>query len=441
MSEAAGLHVVNPATGEPMAKSLALGPADVDGDGWTDVVVANDTVQNFFFHNLGDGDEPRFEEAAEAFGFAYDRNGNATGAMGVDWAHYRNDQNLGFVIGNFANEMSSVYMAQDDPIFFVDEAIGEGIGAPSRLKLTFGLFFFDTDLDGRLDLLQANGHIEDQIATVDPSQSYRQAAQLFWNSGDEGFVPLPEEASGDLAREIVGRGAAYADVDGDGDLDVVLTQVAGPPLLLRNDQDLGHHWLRLRLEGAPPNRDAIGARVELVAGGVTQRRQVTPTATGFNPWKECRRAAGGSVGTGSRLLRRVVPSRAGGSGWRPQAPALLPRAKRDGRPVLLGALRQAVVRRRVARHTGNAARAKGRGRGGSSAAGRHPGRRLGIRRLRHSTQEPHRKRARGADPRRLPASASAGRRSTRATSCSPAPGSSSATFSPPPGRTSPKRGA
>ena len=278
VSEASGLHVDNPATGAPMAKSLAFGPTDVDGDGWIDVLVANDTVRNFFFRNLGvvEG-QLQFEEVGEDFGFAYDRNGNATGAMGVDSGFYRNDHNLGFAIGNFANEMSSLYMAQDDPAFFVDESIGEGIGAPSRLVLTFGLFLFDADLDGRLDMLQANGHIENEIATVDPSQAYRQAAQLFWNAGDAGFVPVEPEAAGDLTREIVGRGASYADLDADGDLDVVITQVAGQPLLLRNDQDTGHHWLRVRLEGKGPNRDAIGAWVELSAGVVVQRRQVMPT--------------------------------------------------------------------------------------------------------------------------------------------------------------------
>jgi hypothetical protein len=277
VSEAAGLHVINSATGVPVAKSLALAPIDVDRDGDLDVMVSNDTVQNFLFRNNGDG---TFLEEAEHFGLAYDRNGNSTGAMGIDSAHFRNDHNLGFVIGNFANEMSSVYVTQDDPEFFVDEAITEGIGAPSRLMLSFGLFLFDYDLDGRLDVLQANGHVEEEIARVDPSQRYRQPAQLFWNAGPgagRGFVEVPPASTGDLAREIVGRGAAFADLDADGDLDVVLTQISGPPLVLRNDQDLGHHWLRVRLVGRAPNRDAIGAWVELEAGGVTQRRQVMPT--------------------------------------------------------------------------------------------------------------------------------------------------------------------
>ena len=272
-----GIQRHNPATGIPAAKSLALAPIDLDRDGWIDLLVANDTVKNDFFHNLSNG---KFEEVGELYGLAYDPDGSATGAMGVDVGHFRNDRNLGFMIGNFANEMTSVYVSQDDPTFFVDNAIGEGIGAPSRRVLTFGLFLFDYDLDGRLDLLQANGHLENEIHKMDPSQTYRQAAQLFWNTGPgrgPAFVTVPAEQSGDLALEIVARGAAFADIDGDGDLDVILTQIAGPPLLLRNDQRLGHHWLRVKLVGRSPNRDAIGAWVELQAGGTMQRRQVMPT--------------------------------------------------------------------------------------------------------------------------------------------------------------------
>ena len=276
VSEAAGIHVDNEATKTPAGKGLAVFPIDVDRDGATDLLIANDTVRKFLFHNKGDG---TFEEVGEAWGLAYDRDGNATGAMGVDAAVYRNDGELGFVVGNFANEMTSLYVSQGDPTLFVDEAITEGIGAPTRRVLKFGMLFLDYDLDGRLDLLQANGHLEEAIDRVDPSQTYRQAAQLFWNAGPEAertFTLVDAASTGDLARPIVGRGSAYADYDGDGDLDVLLLQVGGAPLLLRNDQRLGHHWLRVRLEGKEKEREAIGAWLELKAGGVTQRRQATP---------------------------------------------------------------------------------------------------------------------------------------------------------------------
>ncbi len=270
VSATAGIRVSNPATDLPVAKSLAVSPVDVDRDGLVDLFVANDTVRNFLFHNLGDG---TFEETAESWGLAYDRDGSATGAMGVDFGSFRNDDEIGFLVGNFANEMTSVFVSQGDPTLFADEAITEGVGAPTRTVLSFGLNLFDYDLDGRLDLVQNNGHLEEEIGSVDPSQSYRQVPQLFWNAGPRSqrtFLP----AEVDLGGPIVGRGSAFADLDADGDLDLLLLQIDDRPRLLRNEQQTGHHFVRLKLRGRAPNVDALGATVELSAGGTTQRRQV-----------------------------------------------------------------------------------------------------------------------------------------------------------------------
>jgi len=277
VSAAAGIQVDNAATGLPAGKSLGVHPVDIDRDGWLDLVVSNDTVQNFLFLNRGDG---TFEEGGMTSGLAFDNSGKATGAMGIDAAAYNNDSEFAVAVGNFSNEMTSFYVAHGGVPLFTDEAIVSGVGSESRQALSFGLFFFDYDLDGQLDLLQTNGHVEDEINVVQPSQHYEQPTQLFWNCGPRcarNYVHVPLDETGDLGLPIVGRGAAYGDIDQDGDLDVVITQVARAPLVLRNEQALGHHWLRVKVQGTGLNRDALGARVDITAGGVTQTRMVMPS--------------------------------------------------------------------------------------------------------------------------------------------------------------------
>ncbi len=276
VSATSGVQVKNPATGQPSAKTLGLAAVDVNGDGWLDLVVANDTVQNFVFLNRHDG---TFREAGAESALAFDNYGNTRGAMGIDAARFTPDGKLGFAIGNFANEMTALYVQQaastPELPLFADEAISWGIGGPSRDPLKFGVFFFDYDLDGRLDLLSVNGHLEAEIAKLQHGQKYEQAAQLFWNAGDTGFLQVQaEQAGADLFQPIVGRGSAYGDFDGDGDLDVVFTALGGRPVLLRNDQKGSNHWVRLRLVGTKSPRDGQGAVVKLVAGGRTQWRQV-----------------------------------------------------------------------------------------------------------------------------------------------------------------------
>jgi hypothetical protein len=262
VTEKAGLKVLNPATGQPSGKGLALAFLDVNGDGWLDVAVANDTTGNFLFVNDGQG---HFVESADRYGVAYDASGKATGAMGLDVSHFENSDDVALSIGNFANEMTSFYVKRQQQPFFTDESVIIGVGPSSRHALSFGLFFFDYDLDGRPDFFQTNGHVENEINRVQPAQHYAQKSQLFWNCGNDcprTFVPVTK--AGDLtAMDVVGRASSYADVDADGDLDIVLTQVNRPALLFINNSETGH-WLRVQLLGPHGNPDAIGATVQLL---------------------------------------------------------------------------------------------------------------------------------------------------------------------------------
>lgn len=282
ISAETGIQITNPNTGEPLAKSLGLTFADVNSDHRLDIIIANDTVQNLLLINQEDG---TFSENAAISGIAFDNNGSARGAMGIDTAYFRNTDALGISIGNFANEMTALYVCQAPGMpVFRDEAVSNGIGPVTRTELTFGVMFADLDLDGRLDIFTCNGHLEEDIQKVQSSQHYKQPPQLLWNCGaeyDNEFMVVPRENVGtDFSAPMVGRGAARADIDGDGDIDLLLFSSGGQPRLLRNEQDTGHHWLTFKLTGTKSNTDAIGATVRVtLLDNTVLTRSVMPTCS------------------------------------------------------------------------------------------------------------------------------------------------------------------
>lgn len=282
VSAQAGIQIRDSNTHVPASKSLGVTFADVNGDGLTDIIVANDTVQNLLLINQPGG---TFIESGATSGVAFDNSGNARGAMGIDFGCFRNTESLGIAIGNFATEMTALYVCQTPgasiPVFR-DEAVSNGLGPLTRTDLKFGVLFLDADLDGRLDLFENNGHLEEDIQVVQVSQRYKQSPHMLWNCGpdfDSEFVMLPEEkTSADFMKRMVGRGASMADIDADGDLDLILFSSGGHPRLLRNDQKTGNHWLRVHLTGTTCNKDAIGTQVELtLPDGTILKRTVMPT--------------------------------------------------------------------------------------------------------------------------------------------------------------------
>ncbi len=255
---------------DPASKMLGVALIDYDGDGLLDVFGANDTQPNRLYRNKGDG---TFGDVGVMAGVAFNDAGVPRAAMGVDAADYDGSGRPSLVIGNFSNEMMALYSNEGNGLF-VDEAPASTIGRASLLRLTFACFFFDADLDGLLDIFAANGHVADDIASVQPSLAHAQPALLFRNLGKKKFEDVTARAGGALTTPVVGRGAAYGDYDNDGDLDLLLTSNNGPARLLRNDGGSSRK-LRVKLVGTASNRDAVGARVRVdLGGGQTQWRMV-----------------------------------------------------------------------------------------------------------------------------------------------------------------------
>jgi hypothetical protein len=252
------------------SKSLGVAMIDFDQDGWPDLFVANDTQPNKLYRNLRNG---KFKDAAVEAGLAFSNEGRARAGMGVDVGDFENSGRTGIAITNFDNEMVGLYRSPSAGLFD-DVSLAAGVGGPSKTTLGFGCGFADFDLDGRLDLIVANGHIDDTVRNIRGNVGYAQPPHLFQNLGGGKFHDVAATNGGDFAAPRVGRGLAFGDFDRDGDVDFLLTTNNGPAYLFRNDVKTGNRALRVRLLGAKSNRDGIGAVVRVTSGGVTQMRTV-----------------------------------------------------------------------------------------------------------------------------------------------------------------------
>ncbi len=255
---------------DPTSKSLGVAVLDYDNDGWPDLFVANDTQPNKLYHNNRNG---TFTEEGLRAGVAYGEDGAARGAMGADSADYDRSGRAHLLVGNFSNQMLGLYHNEGKGLF-VDEAPRSAVGRSSLLSLTFGAFFFDYDLDGYPDIFAANGHIEEEIGRVQPRIRFAEPPLLFRNAGKGRFEDVSRSVGQDFQVPMVARGAAYADFDHDGDLDLLINVNNGPARLLRNDGGNRNHWLSIRLIGTRSNRDGIGAVVRLTSASGSQWQTV-----------------------------------------------------------------------------------------------------------------------------------------------------------------------
>ena len=249
-----------------LAKAWGVVACDINNDGWMDLFVANDTVENFLFVNHNG----KFEEVGLVAGVGYSAYGRARSGMGVDAADYDQDGWTDLFVANVDQEMYSLYHNNKNETFS-DAAIATGIGSTTKLMSGWGLKFFDYDNDGDLDLILCNGHPDDKIDGRVAGVNYLEPMLLFRNTG-KGLTNVSAQSGPIFSKPIAGRGMALGDFDNDGAVDVLVAVNNGPPVLLKNNAPRQNHWLGINLVGKKANRDAVGAKVTYQAGDLKRSR-------------------------------------------------------------------------------------------------------------------------------------------------------------------------
>ena len=272
---------------------------DDDRDGWPDLLVANDTQPNKLYRNKRNG---TFEDVGVKAGVAFSEDGRARAGMGVDAADFDNSGVAGIAITNFDDEMIALYRQGRGGVY-ADAAMRAGVGQPSRSRLGFGCAFVDLDLDGHLDLLAVNGHIDESVRNIAGNHGYAQPPHLFLNDGHGGFRDVASAAGGGYASPKVGRGLACGDFNRDGVPDVLMTTNQGSAYLYRNEVTGGNRSIRFHLQGTKSNRDAIGAMVRVTTAEGTQSRMVR---TGSSYLSQSELALTFGVGKVEKATRVVV---------------------------------------------------------------------------------------------------------------------------------------